>query len=196
VSEASHNDPPAPSGGLVDRFDRWVDDTLEDPIRGNKVADRVFYTASALGDHGLIWVMLAVARGLVSNDSWRPALRVSATLGVESIVVNGPIKWIFRRQRPVPRGEAPLPLRKPLTSSFPSGHATSAFCAATLMSEEDPSRRALYYALAAVIAWSRVHVRLHHASDVIGGVAIGVGLGQLAKRLVRRPGRRSQGSSS
>ena len=36
-------------GPQVDAFDRWVDDALE-LLRGNPIADRVFTTASHLGD--------------------------------------------------------------------------------------------------------------------------------------------------
>ena len=42
----------------------------------------------------------------------------------------------------------------------------------------------LYYALATVVALSRIHTKIHHASDVAGGVAIGVALGHLARRMV------------
>ena len=35
-----------------------------DRLRGNPIADRVFYGASALGDHGLIWLMFGALRGL------------------------------------------------------------------------------------------------------------------------------------
>ncbi len=168
----------------VSRLDRWVDDTVEPHLRGKPVADRVFYAASALGDHGLIWLILAVVRGLRRPDEWRATLRTAAAVGIESAVVNGPVKWVFRRQRPVPRGIAPHPVRSPRTSSFPSGHATSGFCAAALLSDGDPALRPLYYALAVVVAWSRVHVRAHHASDVLGGMAIGIVLGQIFKRLV------------
>jgi len=46
----------------------------------------------------------------------------------------------------------------------------------------------VYYAVALVVAWSRVHVRVHHASDVVGGMVIGVALGEVAKRLAPLPG--------
>ncbi len=42
----------------------------------------------------------------------------------------------------------------------------------------------LYYAIAVIVAASRIHVKIHHASDVIGGIAIGVGLGELTRHLV------------
>jgi hypothetical protein len=46
-------------GQQVDDFDRWIDDLFEQYLRGRPVADRVFYGASALGDHGTIWLILA-----------------------------------------------------------------------------------------------------------------------------------------
>jgi membrane-associated phospholipid phosphatase len=97
--------------------------------------------------------------------------------------VNIGVKSLFRRSRPVVEVPRPLPLRIPLTSSFPSGHATSAFCAATLLADGDPHLAPLYYGAATIVALSRIHVQIHHASDVAGGVAIGLILGQIGKRI-------------
>ena len=36
---------------------------------------------------------------------------------------------------------------------------------------------------ATVVAASRVYVRLHHASDVIGGALLGIAFGRVARRL-------------
>jgi undecaprenyl-diphosphatase len=102
--------------------------------------------------------------------------------GIESIVVNAGIKSLFGRKRPVSDIQHPYPFRQPITSSFPSGHATAAFCAATLLSEGD-NLAPVYFALAAVVAASRIHTRIHHASDVVGGIVVGLLLGQLARRL-------------
>ena len=41
----------------------------------------------------------------------------------------------------------------------------------------------LWFALAAVVAVSRAYVRVHHASDVVGGIAVGRVLGLLGRRL-------------
>ena len=165
----------------IDDLDRVVDEVF-DRWRGHPMADRLFYGASALGDHGLLWLMLCAARGMRSERDLRFALRAAVAVGIESAVVNVGIKALFQRRRPESAGQRPLPLRLPRTSSFPSGHATSAFCAAGLLSEEDPLRP-LYYAAALIVAWSRVYVRIHHASDVIGGMAIGVAFGRLGRRL-------------
>ena len=172
-------------GAAVEAFDRRVDVEF-DRIRGNPVADRLFYGASALGDHGLIWLTLGALRGLRSEHDWHAAVRVGAGVGVESAVVNLGIKSLFRRKRPVWEIERPLQLRQPRTSSFPSGHSTSAFTAAALLSDQD-RLKPLYYTIALIVAWSRVFVRIHHASDVVAGIIVGIGLGRLGRRLFPLP---------
>ena len=171
----------------VTRFDAAVDRGF-DRVRGQPALDRVLYAASALGDHSLIWLILGALRGLRSEHDWHAAVRVGGALGVESVLVNWVIKSLFRRTRPPWDVDRPRPLRRPRTSSFPSGHATSGFTAAALLSDDDPLWPA-YYAVAAVVSASRVHVKIHHASDVVGGVAIGVVLGHLIRRRFPLPDR-------
>ncbi len=167
---------------LIAEFDNSVDRGLG-KLRGHPVADRVFYTASLLADHSLLWFILGAARGVRDKHSLRAAARVGIALGIESGLVNIGIKSLFRRTRPIPDGERPFHLRRPLTSSFPSGHATSGFMAATLLSDGDRDLAPLYFGLATVVAISRVYVKIHHASDVVAGAALGLGLGQIAKRI-------------
>ncbi len=163
-----------------------IDAALEapfEPLRGNAVANRVFYTASALGDFGLMWVVFALMRALRGGRrNEKAAARAIVATGVESVLVNVALKSFFRRHRPPNEIDHPLPLRVPLTSSFPSGHATAAFCGATLLSEDDPLAP-LYFATAAVIAASRVHVKMHHPSDALGGAVIGTVLGLIGRAL-------------
>jgi undecaprenyl-diphosphatase len=165
----------------VSRLDALVDAEL-DRLRGHPVVDRVFYAASELGDFSLIWLILAAARGLRSERDERAAVRMALNALAESVLVNWVIKSMFRRSRPVSDAVRPHRLRQPLTSSFPSGHATAAFSNAILLAEGDPLAP-LYYAVAIVVASSRVYVKIHHASDVLAGVGIGVGLGLLVRKL-------------
>jgi undecaprenyl-diphosphatase len=161
-----------------------IDGWFETHLRGRPLADRTMYTASAVGDHGIIWLALAGLQAARCRHDWqRPLLRAVAGLGTESALVNGPVKWLFRRTRPIQIGPRPLGLRKPLTSSFPSGHATAAFFGAALLRDDDPWWP-LYYGIALVVAASRVHVKIHHASDVIGGIALGIALGEVTRRVV------------
>jgi undecaprenyl-diphosphatase len=174
---------PGSVGDLVNRFDRRVDRWFDANLGGKPAADRLFYGASALGDFALLWQLIAASRALGGGEREKEALRLSVALGVESIVINGPVKAMFRRQRPVWDQDRPRTLRKPRSSSFPSGHATSGFMAASLLAAGRPRQRPLWYAVASVVAASRVHVKIHHASDVAAGAAIGIGLGALVRRI-------------
>ena len=153
-------------------------------MRGNKTADRAFYAASELGDFSLIWHLVGVARGLTSEQRADEALRLSAVLAAESVLVNGVVKSFFRRKRPVWEAVDPRPhrLRTPRSSSFPSGHASAAFTAATLLAE-DSAMAPLYYGAAAFVAMSRTYVKIHHASDVLAGAATGLVLGRIARKI-------------
>jgi undecaprenyl-diphosphatase len=169
----------------VGRFDLAVDRAF-DRLRGRPTADRIFYGASELGDFGLIWVLLGTLKGLRKGGDLEAALKLTAAMGVESVLVNGIIKSFFRRTRPPWEVERPLRVRRPLTSSFPSGHATAGFSAAMMLSEDD-ELAPLYFALALIVATSRIYVKIHHASDVAGGIALGLLLGALGRRLTPAP---------
>lgn len=162
-------------------FDAAVDELFTE-LRGNATVDHVMYGASALGDFSLIWHIAGTTEALRGRQ--REAVRLALALGAESVLINGVVKSFFNRHRPAWEIERPRKLRKPRSSSFPSGHATSAFMAATLLGRGRPvTTKAAWYALATVVAASRVHVKIHHASDVVGGAVIGVALGAAVGRI-------------
>jgi undecaprenyl-diphosphatase len=174
-------------GGLAENvavFDERVEKWLEP--RRSEALDRVMYGLSSAADHGLLWLGIATLRTARTRDL-RWGGRFVAALAGESLVTNL-VKMLFRRVRPPDHfsNDEPLPygMRRPITSSFPSGHAVTAFTAAAIMSR-DRRTGPVYYSLAATIAASRVYTRIHHASDGIGGVVLGVALGRVARRLVR-----------
>ena len=173
----------------VDRFDARVDARIE-RLRGNAFFDRFFYTASAVGDHGKLWIALALLRfftGVGGTDVARfAAIRaLGGELG-QSILVNLGIKSLFRRARPVTQVPRPHHLRIPRTTSFPSGHSTASFCAAVLLAD-GTSWGPVLFVLAAIVSFSRAYVRIHHASDVVGGVVVGLLIGLLIVHFVPLP---------
>lgn len=179
---------PADAFAPVAAFDAAVDRAF-DQLRGHPIADRVMYSASALGDFSLIWALLGSARSLRSERDEQAFLRLVACLAGESLLVNQGIKRLFRRTRPEVTTDRPHHLRAPLTTSFPSGHASSGAFAAVLLS--DGSRvPAVWFLVALVVASSRIHVRIHHASDIVAGAALGTVLGIVVRRLWRLPPRR------
>jgi undecaprenyl-diphosphatase len=167
----------------VDSFDRWAEAKWQ-PLRGHRAADRVFYAASEVGDFGMVWMLIAAVPALSGRPTaGRQLYRLAGALAVEHLVVNQGLKRIFRRDRPAWDQDRPHELRKPLTSSFPSGHSTSAMTAAILLSDTNVLPRPVLAAAAAVVASSRVHVKIHHPSDVIGGLAVGCVCGWVFRHL-------------
>lgn len=186
AAPAEAQDPLSAAAQQIARFDGTVDRWWE-VLRGRKLMDRVMYGASDIGEFSQLWHVLGAIRALAPRRQASDALRFSALMALESLVVNQGVKRLFARRRPGTAAENPTRhrLRQPITSSFPSGHASAAFCAAAVLSRG--SRLGPVYRLAAlIVAVSRIHVRLHHASDVIAGAAVGEAIGRLASRLMQR----------
>ena len=172
-------------GPTVDAFDQRIDELLES-LRGHPIADRVFTTASHLGDYSLIWQLIGIGRGLAKGRTDQ-VIVLAAMIGVESLVVNQGVKRLFRRERPTLTGEVGLQVRQPSTSSFPSGHASSAAFAAMVLSGWDgPVRGAIWWKVAAIVGISRAYVRIHHGSDVVAGAIVGTALGLVGRRVARK----------
>ena len=173
---------------LVRRFDERVDDWFE-PWRGTPALDGVAKVVTGLGDRGLMWAATAVWRSRHSGPERARAVRALTVAGLESSIVNAAIKGVVGRSRP-DRTDSGItaggvPVREPTTTSFPSGHTLAAFCAATVMSQRwDRAGNALLFTSASLVGISRLHLRAHHASDVLGGVAIGTALGLVGRRFL------------
>lgn len=167
---------------LATRLDHWAGRQVEH-LQGVPALDRVMYGASRLGDDGLFWICAAAVRALGRPAPLVRFGRQLVWLGIESAVVNGPAKALVRRPRPVAVGRRSHPhrLRVPSNSSFPSGHAASAATMAVLLSEDGLAP--VWWTVALTIAASRVYVGVHHVSDVAAGLAVGAGIGYLARHV-------------
>ena len=171
------------AGSPIEGIDAAVDAWWERALRNRPALDLIMYSASEAANHSRLWHALGAAQAAVRRDH-RPAAELSAALLAEAVLVNGVVKTIFKRRRPTFAGRRPHALRQPLTSSFPSGHASAAMVAAAMLSRRSPWAPA-YYVLGLVVALSRIHVRIHHASDVAAGIGVGAVLGMVARRLQR-----------
>lgn len=150
-----------------------------------RAARFVFGAASAAGDFSLVWHAIGLVRAIGSMSRLGEAVVLSAALGVESLVVNQGIKKIFRRTRPTTSGDDRFSVRTPSTSSFPSGHASSAaFAVVVLTSFSGAAWIPLWVMIGAMVAISRVVVRIHHLTDVVAGIATGAILGVAALPIV------------
>lgn len=167
-------------------IDDFVDEAWEH-IRAIPGADAVFYGVSEAANFSKIWHALGIAQAIVHRDPKR-ALMTSAALGIEASLVNGPIKSLFERDRPdVTMEERPKNLRQPKTSSFPSGHASAATVATAFLTPGmGRTGKFMVRGLAAVVSTSRIHVQIHHATDVAAGAATGWVLARAIRPVLQR----------
>jgi membrane-associated phospholipid phosphatase len=116
---------------------------------------------------------------------WLLVMLLAADFGANGVSY-GLREWIDRR-RPPPVYPEPKPLvGVPHSGAFPSGHASVAFACATVIAWRVPRLGVPAFVLAAAIAWSRVYVGVHWPLDVLGGAALGSGIGAVLVFLGRR----------
>lgn len=133
--------------------------------------------ALALSGAGQAVVVIgAVALPFLDNeaDAQAQALRHADAIASAWLVTQG-LQRIVREKRP--QGNS--------RDSFPSGHATAAFAAATVAADDHPEQAAYWYGAAAAIAWSRVRLKRHRTRDVLAGAALGYGMAKLEQHLPR-----------
>ena len=130
--------------------------------------------------------LLAVAGGQTGR---RAAGMGLASVAVTSGVVNMAVKPLARRRRPDRlAGDVPVARHVPMPTSrsFPSGHSAAAFAFATGVGNVSPTAAAPLRALAAAVAYSRVHTGVHYPGDVLAGALLGTTLAQLTAYAVDR----------
>lgn len=148
---------------------------------------------SRAADHSLLWVGAAGAIAALGGSGGRRAARQGLlSLGIASAFANLIAKPLTTRRRPERRELRELARRHvpmPHSSSFPSGHAASAFAFATGAGGAQPALSAPLRALATLVGYSRVHTGVHYPADVLVGAFIGVSAAELAGRLLPKPPR-------
>jgi len=141
--------------------------------RHNPTLDRTMPVLSRAADHGLLW--LGIAAVLAGSGRRRPAARATVSLAVASATANGVAKLAIRRTRPsLERIPAVRRVRRiPVTTSFPSGHASSAAAFAVGAAREAPETAVPLGLLAAGVGISRVWTGAHYPADVLTGAVLG-----------------------
>ena len=173
----------------LDAFDRRLFARLT--RRERRVIDRGLKRLTTAANRSLLWLAIAALLSIVGGGRGRrAALRGVVAIGITSSLVNLPLKYLARRDRPPRRRfDRPLPVSLPGSFSFPSGHSASAFAFLTGVALEDPRLLPPILPLATGVAYSRVHLRVHYPFDVVAGAGIGALMG-LASGPVIRAGRR------
>lgn len=138
--------------------------------------DWLFIGLSRVGTLGLVWVAIAAVLALVWRRPWILVTVVAAAAGADLLSDVG--KALIPRHRPFVTQLGP----RTTTHSFPSGHAATSFACATVLSAAAPRLRVPLYALAVLIAYSRLYNGDHYPLDVLAGAVLGL---LVAKALLR-----------
>ncbi|KXK42139.1 MAG: phosphoesterase PA-phosphatase-like protein [Bacteroidetes bacterium OLB11] len=130
---------------------------------------------------GIIGVGMPVSVLLASyieKDERLLEIGVNMTLALVANTVNTQVmKQIYNRKRPANTYPDIEAFDSDRRLSFPSGHASIAFCTATSLTLNFPKWYVAIpsYAWASTVAYSRLHMGMHYPSDVLVGALLGAG---------------------
>ncbi len=151
--------------------------------------DPFFTNLSRAADKSKLWVGVAAVLCCTNAQGRQAAGHGLLAAAVTSAVVNLGAKRILRRPRP-DRAEGRAPssrhVQMPSSTSFPSGHAASAFAFATAVTALLPGAALPLRTAAVLVAYSRVHTGVHYPVDVGAGALIGCAIGPAVPVVLRR----------
>lgn len=173
---------------ILNLLDSQLTTFINSVIPHNQLFDYFFSFFSLRGNSIVIWAVI-ILLVLVLEERQHPGIQKRDVVFVAtfllsffitSILVSFVFKNIFQRPRPqhlnnllstasVDNGLAQCPK----DYSFPSGHASAAFAAATIITAFDKKRRWFYYGVAILISLSRIYLGCHYFFDVAAGGLIG-----------------------
>lgn len=164
------------------RVDQSITDLLNKLVPHNLFFNYFFSFFSLNGSSVLIWIVVILiilileerkSPGISKSDK-KFIILFSFSFLVTFFLVDIFLKNIFLRPRPVQLTQLIQPiLTCPKDFSFPSGHASTAFAAATIIAFFDKKRRWFYYLVAVLISYSRIYLGCHYFFDVFIGGLIG-----------------------
>ena len=156
--------------------------------------DRAMARLSSAADYSRLSLASATVLAATGGRRGRRAAAMGlASIAAASGLVNLGLKPLGHRRRP-DRAATQVPVarhvRMPASTSFPSGHSAAAFAFATGVGHALPPAAVPLRALAALVAYSRVHTGVHYPADVVAGALLGTAVAQITAHALdhARPG--------
>ncbi|MDP4143605.1 MAG: phosphatase PAP2 family protein [Bacillota bacterium] len=140
----------------------------------NHVFDLIMPLITALGNGGMIWIILSVV--LLINKKYRKTgIQCAIALVLVLILGDEILKNLIQRPRPfVAMSNIQLLIAKPLSYSFPSGHTSASFAIVGIVWSKLRKIRIPVLILAVLIAFSRMYLFVHYPLDVFAGAMLGL----------------------
>lgn len=139
---------------------------------------------SMIGDRGICSIALALIL-MIFIKTRRTGIEVLLSVALAFVFANLIIKNVVARPRPYEAYTFLEALvRKPHDSSFPSGHTTNVFAAATAVFLNHKKVGVIALIIAALVGFSRMYNCMHYPTDVLAGVVIGVGFAVLVHYVI------------
>lgn len=161
---------------ILDKIQEWMQCS---------VLDTAMPAVTALGNYGIIWILLA-ALLLGIPKTRRLGAVMSVSLLIELLLCNVILKPMAARPRPFAVNTGiRLLIEAPKDFSFPSGHTGASFAAAAALFFAGSRAWIPAGILAVLIGFSRLYLYVHYPTDVLFGALLGVGSGWLACRFFR-----------
>lgn len=165
-------------------LDYFLTDFLSKIIPHNLFFNYFFSFFSLKGSSILVW-LLVIMIIIIFEERKNPGISkrdkkfiilFSLSFLLTFLFTDVILKHIFQRTRPFLTLYSQVLLFQadcPKNFSFPSGHASTAFAAATVLTFFDKKRRWFYYLVAILISYSRIYLGCHYFFDVAVGAVIG-----------------------
>lgn len=138
---------------------------------------------------GAVWVLLALLVGAGARIGLVRTAALGVLMFITTIAADSLaflVKDATNRARPFEAHPSIHPLYTVHSSSFPAGHAATAFAGALLLAFVMPRVAPYVLGFATLIAASRVYVGVHYPTDVLAGALLGAAVGAAAGWLARR----------
>lgn len=157
---------------------RRIDEQIVKRMSGihRPALDRLMVIFTYAGTGAIIWWSAFVIPFFITARFRRVGMIMTTALVFNFLIGEIIIKKLVGRVRPSDSiADDDMKINKPKDHSFPSGHSASSFCAFTVTAWCCPVWIwAPALVLASCIAFSRMYLRVHYFTDVIGGAILGI----------------------
>ena len=168
-----------------------IDRTVFDAVAGwsSPLLDKIMPALSIAASFSRLWMAIAALFAVFGGTKGRKtAVEGMAAIGVTSFLANVVLKGLTDRPRPTDPVPEERELKKPDSSSFPSGHTASAAAFSGVVDRAYPALWVPINTLASAVGFSRVYTGVHYPGDVLGGWILGKAVAWGVDRVARRLG--------